>query len=225
MELFPTNGTTSNKGHRVEVVPFGKYKGQPVEVLQQDPQYVEWLQGQDWFRQRHQNIYTIIVNNFGEPDDSPEHNALQAMFLSDDLCKKVVKFAHRSDNINEHIDGGYRIDDNPIVRKFEVAGFDLSIMPVLLYKDRRIWSSSHTVFIEIKPVLGDNYPSVIRQIKGNASAAMKEAGEDPDYGGGMNLKYVCVCKRIDASSVDPDSVLKIFKESGILIYEMDPLRQ
>jgi uncharacterized protein (DUF3820 family) len=25
------------------VVPFGKYKGQPVEVLAQDPQYVEWM--------------------------------------------------------------------------------------------------------------------------------------------------------------------------------------
>jgi uncharacterized protein (DUF3820 family) len=30
-----------NVGRRV--VPFGKYKGQPVEALQADPKYIEWL--------------------------------------------------------------------------------------------------------------------------------------------------------------------------------------
>ena len=29
-----------------ELIPFGKYKGQPVEVLAQDKGYVEWLTAQ-----------------------------------------------------------------------------------------------------------------------------------------------------------------------------------
>ena len=34
------------------LVPFGKYRGQPVEVLNNDPDYVEWLRGQSWFAKR-----------------------------------------------------------------------------------------------------------------------------------------------------------------------------
>ena len=53
------------------MIPFGKYKGQPVDVLAADRDYAEWLQQQDWFRERYQvSLYTIIINNFGEPDDS-----------------------------------------------------------------------------------------------------------------------------------------------------------
>ncbi len=64
-----------------EVIPFGKYKGQPVEVVVQDRQYVEWLTAQPWFRERFANIHTLIVNNFQEPTETPVHNALQARFL------------------------------------------------------------------------------------------------------------------------------------------------
>lgn len=65
-----------------EVIPFGKYKGQPVEVLSADRGYTDWLMGQAWFRERYGNMYTLIVNNFGEATETPEHNALQGLFLS-----------------------------------------------------------------------------------------------------------------------------------------------
>ena len=73
------------------IVPFGKYKGQPVEALAADRQYFEWLSAQAWFRERYQNIYTLIVNNFAEPDETPEHNALQMRFLDDDFCVKLAR--------------------------------------------------------------------------------------------------------------------------------------
>lgn len=63
------------------VVPFGKHKGKPIEALAEDRQYLDWLMAQDWFRQRHSNLYQIVINNFGEPSETPEHNALQALFL------------------------------------------------------------------------------------------------------------------------------------------------
>jgi hypothetical protein len=72
------------------VVPFGKYKGQPFEVLAQDRPYLEWLAAQDWFRERYSGIYTLIVNNFGEATETPEHNALQVLFLDDAFCTRFL---------------------------------------------------------------------------------------------------------------------------------------
>ena len=34
-----------------KIIPFGEYKGRLVdEVLLDDPSYLQWLAGQDWFR-------------------------------------------------------------------------------------------------------------------------------------------------------------------------------
>jgi hypothetical protein len=73
-----------------KLIPFGKYAGQPIEVLRNDPSYVQWLMGQDWFRNRFTAIHTLIVNNFGEPTETPEHNTLQAQFLDDGFCRKLL---------------------------------------------------------------------------------------------------------------------------------------
>jgi hypothetical protein len=76
-----------------EVVPFGTYKGQPVEALASDRQYCDWLAGQPWFRERFQNIYTVVVNNFAELSETPEHIALQALFLDDGFCERFIRGA------------------------------------------------------------------------------------------------------------------------------------
>lgn len=60
------------------IMPIGKFKGQPVEVLRDDPEYREWLLGQDWFRQKFPQLVQIVVNNFAEPENTPEHNRIQA---------------------------------------------------------------------------------------------------------------------------------------------------
>ena len=73
-----------------KLIPFGKYAGQPIEVLRNDPSYVQWLMGKDWFRNRFTAIHTLIVNNFGEPTETPEHNTLQAQFLDDGFCRKLL---------------------------------------------------------------------------------------------------------------------------------------
>jgi len=68
------------------IITFGKYKGQPVEILEQYPQYVEYLMKDNWLKNNHPYIYQIVINNFCEPNDTPEHNALQARFLNNDFC-------------------------------------------------------------------------------------------------------------------------------------------
>jgi uncharacterized protein (DUF3820 family) len=74
------------KNPATEIVPFGKYKGKPVEALREDRGYLDWLMGQDWFRDTHPSLFQIIINNFGEPTETPEHNRLQTQFLDDQFC-------------------------------------------------------------------------------------------------------------------------------------------
>ena len=73
-----------------EIVPFGKYKGQPVDVLTADQDYCEWLVSQPWFKSRYGNVYNILIQGGGEPQDSPEHNEMQARFLEDDWCLRLA---------------------------------------------------------------------------------------------------------------------------------------
>ena len=73
------------------IMPFGKYKGKPIEVLMQDEQYLNWLKDQPWFREKFRNYYTLIVNNFStEPVDTPEHNEMQAKSISSDYRPNVA---------------------------------------------------------------------------------------------------------------------------------------
>lgn len=74
-----------------EIVPFGKYKGQPAELLLADTSYCEWLAAQPWFKERYPTVYQVIVNYGAEPADSPEHNAMQVAFLNDDLCFRLAR--------------------------------------------------------------------------------------------------------------------------------------
>lgn len=73
-----------------EIVPFGKFKGKPVEAMAEDRKYCDWLVSQDWFREKFQPLYTVIVNNFGEPSETPEHNALQVKFLDGSYQMRFV---------------------------------------------------------------------------------------------------------------------------------------
>jgi hypothetical protein len=68
------------------VVPFGKYRGQPVDVMLADRGYLEWIMAQPGIMTMIQGKYPALLNiiTVGAPttDDTPEHNKLQAMFLN-----------------------------------------------------------------------------------------------------------------------------------------------
>ncbi|EKO3621927.1 hypothetical protein M3896_002652 [Vibrio metschnikovii] len=72
------------------IIPFGKYKGQPVEVLANDKAYTDWLLSQSQFKQRNPELFNIIINNFQQPSETPEHNALQVLFLHEDFRAKFA---------------------------------------------------------------------------------------------------------------------------------------
>jgi hypothetical protein len=73
------------------VVPFGKYRGQPLAAMMADRQYCEWLASQGWFAEKYQPIYQVIVTGAAEPQDTPAHNRLQALFLDDQFCERFVR--------------------------------------------------------------------------------------------------------------------------------------
>jgi hypothetical protein len=78
-----------------ELVPFGKHKGQPVEVLLADRGYVEWLLAQPWVRDRFPTFHTTIINYGGEPVETPEHNPMQAACLDDGRCLRLADLVFR----------------------------------------------------------------------------------------------------------------------------------
>lgn len=100
-----------------ELITFGKYKGQPVEVLANDKKYTDWLMAQEWFRTGHVQLYNVIVNNFCEPSDTPEHNRMQADFMKAEVKEKVLRqlfkepeklmkyYGNRAKNYDEEISG------------------------------------------------------------------------------------------------------------------------
>ena len=59
-------------------------------MLAQDRSYCDWLAAQPWFREQYQNVYTLIINNFTEPNETPEHNQMQVRFLDEDWQKNVA---------------------------------------------------------------------------------------------------------------------------------------
>ena len=84
------------------IITFGKHKGTDiVEVAATDPQYIDWLMAQSWFSKKHTAIYQIIVNNFREPAETPEHNAMQAIFLDDAFCETFARSLWPSDVDNQ----------------------------------------------------------------------------------------------------------------------------
>jgi hypothetical protein len=76
----------------VQAVPFGKYKNQPYEVLLADAGYAMYLLGSMYakLQSHHPALLAFLVNRYGLPDSTPEHNRLQNRFLNEAFA---VRFA------------------------------------------------------------------------------------------------------------------------------------
>ena len=92
-----------------KIIPFGKHKGKPIEVLASDKEYSDWLVAQSWFREKHINLYNVVINNFREPVDTPEHNKIQIKFLKHEYRLKLAflvnpsLFEENSERINKEM--------------------------------------------------------------------------------------------------------------------------
>lgn len=178
------------------VVPFGKYKGRLVEELMlDDPAYLQWLGSQDWFRSKFVNLYQLIINRGAAPEDSPEHNALQVLFLNDSFCFAFMRClypdfeeaerrelaAQREWDLKESRDKDrvaalLSVDlgnaEFQFKREFEERGIDVLLGVSLHSKPPIVRTYREPIGIEIKPVVGDDYPAVLRQMKTNKSCIL-----------------------------------------------------
>lgn len=182
-----------------KIIPFGKHREKPIQILQQDAAYRDWLMQQNWFRDRHESIYQLIVNNFGEPTETPEHNAMQARFLNDELCIGLLRklgwepFDHQG--------------NGRLLRSFEERGWDVSIRAIsttISGGTRRLAA----VCLELKPFLGDDYPAVLRQ--------MRAAQASGDLG-------ALVVGQFTAIGATLEQVRAIFEQSGFHLVMMSEI--
>lgn len=183
-----------------ELIPFGKYRGMPVEAVLEDRQYAEWLIAQGWFRERYQNLYITIQNGGSQPDMTPEHNRMQARFLNEEYARKFLCFILSKTKFSSLSD---RIKILPLV--FECDGWDVLIPFVVGDLER------HHVFVELKPSISDDFPAVLRQVKSRMSLSKSGRGYP-----------VVLCDYFDhAASVCFSDVKKMFSPGVLLIQSSD----
>lgn len=207
-----------------ELVPFGKYRGQPAQVLQSDRPYAEWLLKQPWFSEQYGGIKTLIVNNFKEAADSPVHNELQARFLDKKFAYSVTLAAKKRtpfDVWRATFPANIKTRDGTPPREvyevqFEDHGWDVVVecrfncecyeMDVSGGNSLRLvrFAWGGIVFFEIKPTIGDDYPSVLRQVKARE-----------DYEGSCVL-----VEKFEATTVSFEDVREIFRSSGICLLRL-----
>lgn len=81
------------------ILNFGKHRGKDIEVVQQtDRPYLDWLAGQPFVEEKHPAVYNYLhqtIVNTGEAAETPEHNALQVLFLDKQYCVACVQSTGR----------------------------------------------------------------------------------------------------------------------------------
>jgi len=183
-----------------ELMPIGKHKGESVlSVLEADPSYCEWLAQQPWFREKYGTTYNVIVNYGEPPQDSPEHNQMQAQFLDDEFTLRLSRVLAAGD-------GSPLQDAEAIVnRRFEVQGWDVAFFT----QDPTHWKPSRSIAVECKPDLGDDYPNVLRQISRYPAFDMWGSYH-------ISTRHKCVLvRRARFEGVTWDQVSDIFAASGV----------
>lgn len=167
------------------VVPIGKYRGQPIERLLEDQPYSEWLLAQSWFLDRYADLAQLMrMGRLSEPQDTPEHNAMIAGLID------------RQDEFQWLFAQIYPQDD--VTEDWYLAAFQQEIEPKggdILLRSSRL---SCEILIEAKPLIGDDYPSVIRQVK----ASGRKHG-------------VVIAKRVEPTNLTVEQVRRQFTLAGV----------
>lgn len=168
-----------------EIVPIGKYKGQPVELMLSDVDYCEWLKDQSWFREKFVNIYNVIINVNDQKENTPEHNLLQAKYFDNDMIFKVCAKLFE-------VTGDYKFRREDIMTKkmenFCDVSFQVDDDPEVIFRNKAAPRPHRyeflyeldipTVSIELKPCIGDDYPKVLRQVLSNKELFEKRKAKE-----------------------------------------------
>ena len=203
-----------------DIVPFGKYRGQPIEMMQADRGYMQWLEAQPWVREQFPALLQIINVQQTELSNTPEHNRLQNMFLDNEFAWNFMDIMLNT-NQREFVKSQCEKENEPyhepkLTVKFEVPAITDYIKVsngrfhdvCLYYFDRY----KPDYYIEIKPIVGDDYPNVLRQIKQNHTFTFKGRTHYVDE----NNK-VLLLEEYNGVSATKEQFMKIFEMDNIKV--------
>lgn len=198
-------------------IPFGKYKGQPITTLLKDTKYLEWCKQQEWFK-KFPIIYNICVNQTivdqAENSKTQEHNKIQNLFLEEENVKIFLTkvFNLKLKNLQIDCSPKYKI-------KFETQyNWDLFIKNCDYWYcrcdnsdcrcDNLVSRYTRKVYCEIKPLLGDDYPCVLRKM--NTKIKLIVSSNEYSYN-----KFILLVKDFASSSTTKEQLTQIFQQSEI----------
>ena len=252
------------------IIPFGKYKGQPITTLLADTKYLEWCKQQD-FLKNYPIVYNICVNqtivNQNENSKTPEHNKIQNLFLEKENQNRLIDLLFNPKSIINKIQNGlihkdfnkyfekyegdmsfnqlftiYKIEFETtynwdvflkikgqyfnfiykkeywrkewnILEKYFTDIFNIKKCEVSSYSDGKTNASlnyNSYIYIEIKPILGDDYPNVLRKMKQqkNLTSCNTEM---------MREHYILLVKDFASSTTTSEQLIQIFNQSNIKV--------
>ena len=188
------------------IIPFGKHKGKTVEEVETlDPQYLHFLEQQEWMREKFPSILAAAASLRGdEHQRTPEHNALQMRLLDAEFRERMMRIlGHKS--------------ANEVQVKFELsAGWDAHLQ-WYYWNDEQSCQYTLGIVVEIKTWLGDEYPSVLRQINRQKERSVKRGygGEyirHPTFG-----HIVLLTRGINATQANASAIREFFYTSGVTL--------
>ena len=170
-----------------QVITFGKHQGLTVaELLHNHKGYVEWLTGQSWLAERFSDLHAALLSRGAPTDETPEHNKIQARFLEPLFCEALLRLTvPEVRNWRKLLGGtkGYRSwqypkpkeNTRPTLKRwvrFERKGIDVFIDYRLdadgLFDEEHDLDETlvlGNIGVEIKPSIGDDFPTVLRQME------------------------------------------------------------
>lgn len=154
-----------------ELITFGKYKGQPVEVLANDKKYTDWLMAQEWFRTGHVQLYNVIVNNFCEPSDTPEHNRMQADFMKTEVKEKVIRHVFKEPEKLIKYYGNRAKDYDE-----EISGIELQLAE--LQKEKEDYEIKEKEFSDLEKKEHEEHKDEIEYLKNKCAEYIKLEKEE-----------------------------------------------
>lgn len=103
------------------LVPFGKYAGQPLEVLLADKSYSAWMVGQASIREQYPELCNLALGEHGSCLKTPSHNRMQSEYVSEEVGLKLSylinpdNFSHNKEYYVKQLNE-YFVDKLPIVK-------------------------------------------------------------------------------------------------------------
>jgi len=226
------------------IVGFGKYKDKPITELLNDTKYLEWCKQQEWFKNT--KIYNIVVNQTIQTNVSsktPEHNKIQNLFLNNNNTLNLINYIYNRNKkkdlvINEDISVEFETKFNWDLM-IQEPSYWYCVCDWNLKKDGESCDCKYnkveeirfsSIYCEIKPLLGDDYPNVLRKMKTQKTLTVQYLQKENEKEKEKYLKgycgnckfipmglgtYILLVNEFTSSTTSKEELISIFKQSHI----------